>query len=89
MLRNMLEWVSNVMGYYTIYCIKCHMVFSVTMVTFLMSFLKYEFTSCPTCKQLGILCTLRIVKMELLSWMIEICMENHLVSDGTCNFVNL
>ena len=26
---------------------------------------------------------------ELLSWMLEIWMKNHVVIDGNCNFVNL
>ena len=84
-------WIGLVMlwGYYTKYCLQCHMVFSITMVTFLMSILRNKFTSCPTCKQLGIFCTLRIIEMKLLLWKIEICMENHLVSATSLNVGNI
>ena len=37
----------------------------------------------------GIFCALTFFLNELSSWIIEIFEENHLVSDSTCNVVNL
>ena len=39
-------------------------------------------------KKFGIFCIQNFC-IEILSWMTEIWMENHLVSDSKCNIVNL
>ena len=67
------------------------MVFNATMVTFWMTLLMNKFTNIvwmmdefihwPKAYLLSL--------DEILSWMIEIEMKNHLVSDSICNTINV
>ena len=69
------------------------MISYVNVVTYLTTLLMNEFTNIVilitlSSSTVGICCILHLCD-ELLSWMIEIWMKNHLVSDRNCNIVNL
>ena len=84
-------------GYHTKYCSWCHIVLYVTVITFLTTHLIYDITSIVIPTYIFVMRYLqRLIHFttehlhdEILSWMIEIWMENDLISDSNCNIVNI
>ena len=59
----------------------CHMAFSVIVVTFQLTLLMNKFNQMSYIEQVLVYFASKHVCNEMLSWMIEIWMENYLLSD--------